>query len=434
MKKLVSLLIAYLATMGLAKSQHTFHSLEDVWTYALTNNKENAIYQLQVERSIKEKKAADSYLYPKANIGISGQRNSAIPETPIPGEIFGRPGETVFAQFGQPYTYTAGISTTRTLLDWQGRFQAKIAASNTSLMQAEKDLFEQNLKQQIAQVYYAVLTTRAAVGLSEKDLSLADSTLRLTSNRLQQGLTDRLALNQAKINKNNSLDRYEQNKQYLYEHETNLKILLGLPTDDTFSLSEQIQLDESNTIETVSDDELSLNLYKIQTENAALATKQAFYRFMPKLDIIAYWGGIQYQQDFAFSLQSSAWQPNRYIGLSLSIPLFTGFANKNKYQSAKISENIARLNYDEVKRKSSLNDNILFNNYTKAQYSVQTAEQNLKLADENVRLAYSKYSEGLISLDNYLSVYNDYLAVENQYFNRLSDYFINKAIIQARNK
>lgn len=142
---------------------------------------------------------------------------------------------------------------------------------------------------------------------------------------------------------------------------------------------------------------------------------------------------MQYQEDFKLSMKSSDWQPNRYIGLNLSIPIFTGFANKNKYQSAKISQNIARLNYDEAKRKSSLNDSILFNNYITAKHSVQTAEQNLKLADENVQLAYSKYSEGLISLDNYFAVYDDYLAVENQYFNRLSDYLINKAIIQSRN-
>lgn len=114
-------------------------------------------------------------------------------------------------------------------------FQAKIAASNTSLAQAEKDFFEQNLKQQAAQVYYAVLTAQAAIDLSEKDVSLADSTLQLTTDRFQQGLIDNLTLNQAKINKNNASDKLEQNKQYLFENETNLKILLGLsPSDALF--------------------------------------------------------------------------------------------------------------------------------------------------------------------------------------------------------
>jgi outer membrane protein len=330
MKKFVSLAFALIVTISLTKGQHTFRSLEEIWSYALENNPDNAVYQLQVEKAIKDKKTANSYLYPKINVGMSGQYNMEIPETPIPGEIVGRPGETIYAKFGQAYNYTRGFSASKTLLDWQSMFQAKIAQSNTSIAQAEKDLFEQNLKQQAAQVYYAVLTAQAAVDLSEKDLSLADSTLQLTTNRFQQGLIDNLALNQAKINKNNAFDRLEQNKQYLFENETNLKILLGLSPSDTLFLSEQIQLDENSAIESVSPDELSLNLYKIQTENAGFATKQALSSFSPKFDIVMFWGGIQYQEDFKLSMNSSDWQPNRYIGLNLSIPVIYWFCQQKQ--------------------------------------------------------------------------------------------------------
>jgi len=434
MKKFVNITIAFIISISWANGQQTFHSLEEVWIYALKSNPDNSVYQLHVEKAVKDYKTAKSYLYPKISIGMSGQYNMEIPETPVPGEIFGKPGETVYAKFGQAYNYSRGLSFSKTLLDWQSMFQAKIAQSNTNLAKAEKALFEQNLKQQAAQVYYAALTARAAVDLSQKDLILADSTLLLSTNRFQEGVIDNMTLNQAKINRNNALDRLEQNKQYLLENETNLKILLGLTPGDTLLLSENIQLTENTAIDTISTDELSLNLYKIQTENAGFATKQAMSRFSPKLELVTFWGGMQYQDDFKISMKSSDWQPNRYIGLNLSIPIFTGFANKNQYQSTKISQDIAQLSYNEAIRKSSLNDSILLNNYITAKHSFQTAQQNLALANENVHLAYSKYSEGLISLDNYLSVYDDYLAIENQYFSRMSDYLINKAIIQSRNK
>lgn len=434
MKKYLSLIVASFVTINMAKSQNTFTSLADVWTYALKNNANNAVYQLQVEKAKKDKKTANSYLYPKISFVTSGQYNAQIPETPIPGEIFGKPGETIFAQFGQTYNYSRGFNISKTFLDWQSRFQSKIAESNANLAKAEKDLFEQNLKEQTAQIYYAVLTTKAAVDLSQKDLFLADSTLLLTSNRFQQGLVDNITLNNAKINRNNALDRWEQNKQFLFEHQANLKILLGLTQNERLILNEKIQLNTVTVEETIRPNELNLKIFKIQTEKSQFSAKQAMGRFSPKLDLVSYYGGIQYQEEFKISMKSSDWLPSRYIGLNLSIPLFTGFANKNQYQSAKISQTIAQLNFDEEVRKSSLNDSIIFNNYVAAKYLVQTAEQNLKLADENVKLAYNKFSEGLISLDNYLSVYDDYLAVENQYFSRLSDYLINKAIIQSRNK
>lgn len=433
MKGFVGIVWVFFGVILSANGQHTFHSLQEVWTYALQKNPNNLVWDLQVEKANKDKKAAYSYLYPKIGIGISGQYNLEIPETPIPGEVLGRPGETVYAQFGQTFNYTQGISVSKTLLDWHSKFQAKIAASNTNLARAEKALFEQNLKQQLAQVYYAAITSQAAVHLAEKDLLLADSTLMLTQNSFQQGLINILTLNQAKINQNNAFDRLEQNKKYLFEHEMNLKILLGLSPKDTFRLSESLELDENSKIESISPDNLSLNTYKIQTENAHFATKQALGRFSPKLDIITYWGSIQYQDDLSLSFNSNDWLENRYIGLNLSIPIFTGFANKNQFQSSKISRNIAQMHYDEAKRTSSLNDSILLNNCVIAKHSAKTAKENLQLADENVQLSYKKYAEGLISLDNYLSAFDDYLNVENQYFSRLSDFLITKAIIQSRN-
>jgi outer membrane protein len=434
MKKFVSLAFALIVTISLANGQHTFHSLEEIWSYANENSPDNAFYRLQVEKAFSDQKTASSSLYPKINGGISGQHNINIAATPVPGEILGRPNEVEYIQFGLPYVYSAGITLSKTLFDWQSIYQSKIAKTNTQLKEAEKSLYEQILKEQVAQVYYATLTAQAVVQNAKEDLLLADSIFQITSDRFREGLIDVLALNQSKINRNNAFDKLEQNKSYLYGNESNLKILLGLSISDSLILAEQIEITEPDVIESIPQNDLSIKLYEIQLANTDLERKKALSNFSPKLDFITYWGGIQYQEDFTFSLNSNDWQSNSYIGLNLSVPVFSGFRNKSQLSSAKISQSIARHSYEEEIRKSSLNDNILFNNYLTSMHSVQTAEQNLELADENVQLAYSKYSEGLISLDNYLSVHEDYLTVESQYFSRLSDYLINKAIIQSRNK
>jgi outer membrane protein TolC len=104
-------------------------------------------------------------------------------------------------------------------------------------------LFEQTLREQAAQVYYACLTAQAAVNNAKEDLLLADSILQIASERFREGLIDGLSLNQAKINRNNAFDKLEQNKQYLFENQLNLKIFcLALSTSDTLVLKEQIDL------------------------------------------------------------------------------------------------------------------------------------------------------------------------------------------------
>ncbi|MGD9327341.1 MAG: TolC family protein [Cyclobacteriaceae bacterium] len=424
---------SFLSTFD-TNGQHAFYSLDEVWVYAVENNPDNSIYQLQIDKATKDQKVASSSLYPTINAGFSGQHNIYIAETPIPGEAVGQPGETQYIKFGLPYAYNGGITVNKTLLDWQSIFQSKIAKSNTQLKQVEKDLFEQNLKEQVAQVYYATITTKDAVKNAKKDLALADSLLQITSDRFQEGLVDALAFNQAKINLNNAFDKLEQNRQYLYENEFNLKLLLGLSASDTLVLRERISFDTYSHIEVVAQNDATINLYKTQLEIADFEKKQASKRFIPKLDFIYYWGGTQYQEeDFKLSFNSSDWRASSYIGLNLSIPIFSGFGTKNQYNSTKISRNIALLNYEEEIRKASLSDTILLNNFRSSQKLAKKAKENLKISAENVQLAYSRYSGGLISLDSYLSVYNDYLSVESQYFSRLSDYLINKAIIQSRN-
>jgi outer membrane protein len=434
MKKFVNLTIAFVITISWVNGQNSYRSLEEIWSYALKKNLNNAIYQLQVEKAFSDQKTARSALYPKIVGGISGQHNMNIAATPIPGEILGRPGEIEYVKFGLPYVYNAGVTVSKTLIDWQTIYQSKIAKSNTQLKKAEKSFYEQALKEQVAQVYYATLTAQAAVQNAKEDFLLADSIFHITSDRFQEGLTDLLTLNKAKINRNNAFDKMEQNKSFLYGNESNLRILMGLSISDTLILEEQIKISKPITIDSIPQNNLSLNRYKIQLAMTDLERKKALYNFSPRLDFISSWGKIQYQEDFTFSLNSSNWQLSSYLGLNLSIPIFSGFGKMNQLNSTKISQNIARHSYEEEIRKSSINDNILFNNYLSSKLSVETAEQNLKITDENVQLAYRKYSEGLIILDNYLSFQDDYLIAENQYFNRLSDYLINKAIIQSRNK
>jgi outer membrane protein len=77
---------------------------------------------------------------------VFSQYNIDIAETPLPGEIVGRPGETVYAKFGQEYSYNGGITFSKTLLDWQSIFQSKIAKSNTHLKKLKNHYLSRTLR------------------------------------------------------------------------------------------------------------------------------------------------------------------------------------------------------------------------------------------------------------------------------------------------
>jgi outer membrane protein TolC len=432
--KTPTIIIVFLIQSVVLNAQHVFSSLDEVWEYSLLNNPENTIYRLKVEKANKDKITANSFLYPKVGAGFSGQKSIDIPETPVPGELVGMPGETVYMKFGQNYSYSSGISISKTILDWQSMAQAKIAKLNVSLNQAQKDYFEQTLKEQLAQVYYAAITANKAVEISNKDFEIADSLFLIAQDRFEQGLIDGLVLNQAKINKNNVIGNLEQNKFYQSQWMYNLKLLLGFEATDSLILTEDIVIDRNNDqfdYGQISNEKYT-RIYNLQSDISGIETKRALSRFAPKIDIVRYYGVQQYQDDFNFSFNSSDWKQNSYLGLSLSVPIFTGFANKSQYSSAKISRTITQTKYQDEVRKSAINDSILLANYFSSIKLIEIASETYKVSGNNVELASQKYTQGLISLDEYLKVFDDYLAVENQYFNSLSTYLINKATIEAR--
>jgi len=422
-----------LVASGPLKAQNSMKSLREVWEFALANSSENEVKKWQAEQALQEKRTAGSFLFPTISATGNGQHNIDIAETPVPGEIVGQPGETVYTKFGKAYSYSAGINVSYNPLDWQLIYQKKMTQVNVQLKEAEKDYFEQTLKEQVGQFYYATLTAQKAVEIGQQDLAVADTLLLLTEQRFTEGTTDAIALNQVRVNRNAVAQNLESTRQYYDECLSNLKILIGLNAGNELVLTEN--LTDGNALSIVTQPAQNsryTEIYRLQEMYAENSVKKAKADFIPQIGFHAYFGYNQFQDDFTMSFQSGTWKPNNYMGLSLNIPVFTGFANKSKYQSAKIDRQIAAKTYEDEVRKSAINDSLLYSKTVSASKIAAAGLENFHLSSENVKLAAQKYEQGLLSLDGYLNIFDDYLKAENLYLNNLSEFLINKASIESR--
>jgi outer membrane protein TolC len=372
-------------------------------------------------------------LFSKVSVGLNGQDNIDISETPVPGELVGKPGETVNMKFGKHYAFNAGIDVSYNLLDWQSVYQSKIAATNLELKKAGQSYFVQNLKEQLAQLYFASLTAEKAVRIGTDDLATADTLLNLTEDRFREGTVDALALNQARIRRNTVFEQLESTRQYRDECLSNLKISLGLDVGTELNLIENLsaQMVTGESEPLLPNDRLT-DQYRLQHELSEYETKKAKAAFAPKIGFRAYFGNNQYQDNFSLSLKSSDWSPNNYVGMSVAIPVFTGFANRSQAKSAHIGQQIAENTYRDELRKTSINDSLLQQNYTRSIKVSASSFETFQLSKNNILLAGQKYKEGLLNLDGYLNIFDDYLSAESQYLNRLSEFLTNKATIESR--
>ncbi len=422
-----------LASSGPLQAQQTFGSLDEVWKYALDNNAGNHVSQLAIEEAAQEKKSAGSFILPSIGADVNTQDNIDIPETPVPGELVGKSGETVYLKFSKHYNYNAGLTLNYTILDWQSVYQSKIAGVNLQLKKADKAYFEQNLKEQLSQVYYAALTAQKSVEIGSEDLSSADSLLQHARDRFKEGTSDAIEVNQAAINRNSIFQNLESSKQYQDQCLNNLRSLMGMKAGEKIVLTEKLSPPVTDKmLEKPVPDIKYLETFKLQQQLSGFEEKKSKSVFLPKVGFKGYWGKYQYQDDLALSFSPDKWKPNSYIGMSVTIPLFSGFSNKSNYSAARLNRQIAVTTYRDEVRKSVINDSILYKQYLSSIHISASAGETFSLSAENLGLAWEKYKQGLLSMDGYLDVFNDYLSAESQYLNSLSEFLTKKATIESR--
>ena len=437
MRKLYSLLIVFtfIAADVFAQAKPDtvkINSLSEVFNTAIKHNPTQTVYQLQIKQAQYNYKASKGYLYPSASASFNGQDNLHLAVTPIPGILIGQPGTTFYAQFGKKYTYNTGVTLGQDLIDWQSIFQEEIAKNNVRLNEVQQDSYVQSLKEQTARLYFSVLIAKSALNLSKQDSIYADSLVALSKQRLQQGVTDAISVNQASINYNNVLQGKAQSQQLYDQGIENLKILLGANPTSELALSENIEYTLFADDPTKLGNDKSLEVYLQQVQLAEIQRKSQRSVAYPKLTATAFFGAQEFRDGFGFSLDNNALSGYRYIGLNLSVPLFTGFTNSNKYQSAVVQKEIVEVQYNNARQQSEINDRLLVKNFNDYGNAVKASGNSFRLYGSNLQLNKQKYQEGILTMDAYIRVFQDYLTAENTYLNNLSQLLSTRATILSR--
>ena len=427
----------FAGAQGNAGGPLVLSSFENLWRLVIRNNPTEQVYALNVQKAVRDHKAAQGFIYPSLSGGFNGQANPQLAITPVPGELVGRPGTTYDVRFGKPYVYGAGFSGTENLFNWTQVFQARIAGNNVLLNQAQTTAYEQSLKEETARYWYAALVAEGSMRVAAEDLVKADSTVALAQRKLDEGFSDQIALNQAKINYNDVLENLAQSRQLYDQGIGNLRILLGKPPSDSLVLVDSLGAGdirrEPEAVSLTLGPDKNLEVYRTQLTGAQLVRKQRQAAFYPSVTLGGYFGQQQFADEFGMSFAPGTWTNYSYVALNLNVPIFNGFINRQNLKSAETSVRINTLQYENARIQSQVDDDLLLRQYANYLQVSRASRQNFLLYSDNLELARRKFGEGMLSADAYLKVFEDYLGAENIYLNNLSNLFSTQATILGRN-
>jgi outer membrane protein TolC len=410
------------------------NSVDDAIEFAFENNPDLVTYR-QNHRIAKADYSSVKYHWlPNISASFSGVDNLDLPVTRIPGEIFGQPGKTIEAEFGEKYNYNAGLTFSVNLLDFQAKFSAKVAKINMEMAEINESVFKQKLAEQVALYYYTALVTARAIEAHEQNYETAHNILTIVEQRFDQGIVDQYQLNLARMNQNTIIQNINSYKVILEQCHSQLKILFGSCAETSLDYSGLAGRDDMKipVMDFIGPDK-GLELFELQVRQSDYLIKQQKAKWIPKFSVTGYWGAQQYRDNLGLSFSNNEWSDLSYISVNLSFPIFTGFSNRNQLNSAVIQNEMHRntLEYEVIK--SNIIDEKVVKEYRHSREAADSANDNYNLADSNADLQFQKYEQGVIGLDTYLDAFDYYLKAEVTYLNLLAESYTYYSKIMSRN-
>ncbi|MDB4595129.1 TolC family protein [Flavobacteriaceae bacterium] len=403
MKKIGLLMIIILLSNNLF-GQNAF-TLENAIDYALENNRlsKNATSDLEIANAKKWETIATGL--PQINAFIDYNNNLKQPVSLVPAEFFGgNPGEFAELSFGTKQTIDGSVTLSQLLFD--GSYMIGLASIKLYMDIAEKAKIktDQEVKKATISAYGNALISQERVKILNKNLKNVKNNLDEIKKIYQNGFTELENVEQLTISYKslkNSLDyaiKIEKTTLNLF------KLIIGYDIEKEIALLDNLsgltlksfdlnKSSENFEIEKNIDYQLSLNNKKSQQtllrleQAKALPTLRAFIK-----------GGYDGNNDsFKFFKPNQKWYGYSFVGVSMSVPIFSSLRKSAKTQQAKIEFEKSVIDYSESKKRILIELENAESEYQYALNSYNNAIENLKLAEKIERKNQIKFLEGLIS-------------------------------------
>jgi len=329
-------------------------------------------------------------------------------------------------------SYSLGLQSHITLFDGLSNFaNLSRAQNNLEAVKLSIEKMKQEVVFQTIFLYYAIVEADQLLKVNEEDVKQQQKNLETIEERNRLGSVTKADVYQQQVQLGNAELQVIQQKNILETAKSNLLFYLGLDVLKDYKYSDELNKKELSILDTdVNTDYDRLNeLVKQALENrkdylAQKLTLDSYYDnltiaqsgHMPRLT-----GSLNYgtsaiiPKDLFKSQRLSA-------GLTLSIPIFSGFSTQNAIQSAEVDAMNYELKVKDSERliKQELQKSFL--DLEAAKKGLLVTEKNVKAAEENLKIEQEKYNLGAGKLLDVLIANTSYQNAKTNYINAQFNY------------
>jgi outer membrane protein len=331
-------------------------------------------------------------------------------------------------------TFNAGAGMDWVLFNGFSNF-ASLSQSNNSLEAARMSLsrLKQDIVFQTIRYYYEIINNQKLLAFKEDDVKSNQRNLETITERNRLGAVTLADVYAQQVRTGNAELEVIRTRNNLEVAKSNLLFFLGLDVTadyvfadslsegDLQQLEQNISLDYKNISELVEqalDSRFDYRSARLTLESAYNGVVIARSGHFPTLTGSMRFGSVA-------SVTKDLFRSKTYsIGLTLNIPIFSGFSVDDRVEFAQVNAMNQEVNVNELERNIKRNLQQTFQDLQAAQKAIDVGKRNVLAASENQKIEQEKYNLGSGTLLNVLIANSENANALTNYINAQFAYVV----------
>lgn len=429
-KQLLYLFLLFSFTATAQNKSISSFSIQQAVDYARKNNVQVKNALLNIKLQEQTNRGITAAAYPNITSSVGTTYFIDIPTTLIPGEIAGQPkGTYIPVQFGTKYNTTASVSLQQLLFDGQVFVGLQARKASIEWKQHEAEVTEEAIKVNIYKIYYQLVVAKSQVELLDANIGRLDKLHHDVSEMNKNGFVEKLDVDKLDVSLINLKTEKEKVNNSIAIGYVALKTLMGMPVKDSLILTDKITDNEIKSF-ALNDsanyaDRKDFQYWQSIKSLSEYNVKRYKLSYLPTISTNASYQKQALRNKYTF-FEKGDWFTTSYVGLNISMPIFTGFSRDAKVKQSKIELQQVNNNIDNLRNSIDAETEQAKLKFTNAIVTIDNQKRNMQLAEKVYDQTKKKFEAGIGSNTEITTAETELKTAQTNYISALYDAIIAK--------
>ncbi|HLX91334.1 MAG TPA: TolC family protein, partial [Puia sp.] len=293
------------------------------------------------------------------------------------------------------------------------------------------DLTAEAISVNIHKAYFQLVVSKTQMEEIDANIARASKLFHDAGVMYQNGFAEKLDVDKANVQLANLQTQKVTTQRTINNGYLALKYLMGMPIRDSLELTDKFTEDDlkSGVLDDTAYRYENRNDYQdleITQKLEEYNVKRYRYAYYPTLSVNASYQKNALANTYNFFGPNGTWYTTSFAGLTLTVPIFTGFQKNANLQKSRLQLFQTQNQIDNLKNSIDNDVTQAQNNFRAAITTVDNQRENMKLAESVYDQTKKKYESGLASNTDLTNTQTDLITAQTNYISAMYDAVIAK--------